>query len=92
MDSLSGFLLPILLDLEIFSMYRFWIMSPSTTFSYLFSVYKLCHRSSIMNVLNKTIAQTPLTELMAIDFVVDELELYLDTHSDYIEACEMYQT
>ena len=45
-----------------------------------------------MNVLNKTLAETPLTELMAIDFVVDELELYLDTHSDDTEAFQMYQT
>ena len=45
-----------------------------------------------MNVLNKTVANTPLTELMAIDFVVDELELYLDTHGDDMEAFEMYQT
>ena len=45
-----------------------------------------------MNVLNKTLPSTILTELMAIDFVVDELELYLDTHSDDREAFEMYQT
>ena len=45
-----------------------------------------------LNVLNKTLAETPLTELMAIDFVVDELELYLDTHSDDTEAFQMYQT
>jgi len=45
-----------------------------------------------MNVVNKNLASTPLTEMMAIDFVVDELELYLDTHSDDIEAFNMYQT
>lgn len=45
-----------------------------------------------MNVINKTLAATPLTELMAIDFVADELELYLDTHADDKEAFDMYQT
>ena len=45
-----------------------------------------------MNIVNKTLAVTPLTEMMAIDFVVDELELYLDTHADDTEAFEMYQT
>ena len=45
-----------------------------------------------MNIVNKTLAVTPLTEMMAIDFVVDELELYLDTHPDDTEAFEMYQT
>ena len=34
---------------------------------------------------------TPLRELMALDFVVDELELYLDTHCDDEEAFESYQ-
>lgn len=45
-----------------------------------------------MNIVNKKLANTPLTEMMAIDFVVDELELYLDTHSDDLEAFNMYQT
>ena len=35
-----------------------------------------------MNMVNNGVKATPLTELMAIDFVTDELELYLDTHSD----------
>jgi spore coat protein JB len=41
-----------------------------------------------MNVANKTnpYAGTPLGELMAIDFVIHELTLYLDTHSDDAEA------
>ena len=45
-----------------------------------------------MNVVNPDLEQTPMTELMAIGFVVDELELYLDTHSEDTEAFEMYQT
>ena len=40
-----------------------------------------------MNIVNDTQPVTPLTELMAIDFVTDELELYLDTHADDKEAC-----
>ena len=34
----------------------------------------------------------PKTELMAICFVADELELYLDTHEHDAEAFAMYQT
>lgn len=45
-----------------------------------------------MNIVNRSLEQTPLTELMAIDFVADELELYLDTHSDDAEAFTMYQS
>ena len=45
-----------------------------------------------MNVVNDELPATPLKELMAIDFVADELELYLDTHSEDSEAFEMYQT
>ncbi len=45
-----------------------------------------------MNIVNKGLKVTPMTELMAIDFVVDELELYLDTHSSDKEAFSMYQT
>lgn len=45
-----------------------------------------------MNVVNPDLEQTPMNELMSIDFVADELELYLDTHSDDREAFEMYQT
>ena len=33
-----------------------------------------------------------MTELMAIDFVTDELELYLDTHADDEEAFAFYQS
>ena len=35
---------------------------------------------------------TPLSELMALDFVVQELKLYLDTHPDDTEAFEALQT
>lgn len=45
-----------------------------------------------MNIVNKNVAVTPLTELMAIDFVAHELELYLDTHKDDRQAFDMYQT
>ena len=45
-----------------------------------------------MNIVNKDLQVTPLTEMMAIDFVADELELYLDTHCDDAEAFAMYQT
>ena len=45
-----------------------------------------------MNIVNDNLRTTPLTEMMAIDFVADELELYLDTHSDDREAFAMYQT
>ena len=44
-----------------------------------------------MGIVNKNLEVTPLTELMAIDFVADELELYLDTHPDDSEAFCMYQ-
>ena len=45
-----------------------------------------------MNLVNPDLPVTPMTELMAIDFVNDELELYLDTHADDAEAFAMYQT
>ena len=45
-----------------------------------------------MDLVNNEGASTPMSELMAIDFVADELELYLDTHSDDLEAFAMYQT
>ena len=45
-----------------------------------------------MNLVNPELERTPMTELMAIDFVVDELELYLDTHWEDREAFELYQT
>lgn len=46
----------------------------------------------LMNIVNDPLQMTPLIELMAIDFVADELELYLDTHKDDSEAFAMYQT
>lgn len=46
-----------------------------------------------MNMVNKNNDDnSPLSELMAIDFVSKELELYLDTHADDSEAFNMYQT
>lgn len=46
------------------------------------------------NIINKSnpYAGTPLGEVMAIDFVIKELNLYLDTHCDDMEAFEMLQT
>ena len=46
----------------------------------------------LMNIVNDEVEMTPLTELMSISFVTDELGLYLDTHSDDREAFDMYQT
>ena len=46
----------------------------------------------LMNIVNSELKMCPLTEMMAIDFVADELELYLDTHNDDSEAFAMYQT
>ena len=45
-----------------------------------------------MNLVNQEMEQTPMTEMMAIDFVADELELYLDTHRMDREAFELYQS
>ena len=45
-----------------------------------------------MHMVNKPLPQTPLTELMSIGFVLDELTLYLDTHAEDTEAFELYQT
>ena len=45
-----------------------------------------------MNLVNGDLPLTPQTEMMAIDFVVDELELYLDTHAGDAEAFSLYQT
>ncbi len=42
-------------------------------------------------MVNRPLPATPLGELMAIDFVADDLSLYLDTHSDDKEAFEVYQ-
>ena len=45
-----------------------------------------------MNIVNKMPAKTtPLRELMALDFVCNELALYLDTHCDDTEAFKTYQ-
>lgn len=43
-------------------------------------------------MVNRPLPATPLGELMAIDFVADELSLYLDTHRDDKEAFETYQS
>lgn len=43
-------------------------------------------------MVNRPLPATPLGELMAIDFVADELSLYLDTHRCDKEAFEMYQS
>ena len=43
-------------------------------------------------MVNGPLPATPLGELMAIDFVADELSLYLDTHRCDKEAFEVYQS
>jgi len=45
-----------------------------------------------MNIVNKNLPATPATELMAIDFVCNELVLYLDTHKEDQEAFELLQS
>lgn len=46
-----------------------------------------------MNVVNKgNLTGTPLGELMALDFVIKELNLYLDTHKDDMEAFQTLKT
>lgn len=46
-----------------------------------------------MNVVNKPDGlSTPLCELMALDFVVQELKLYLDTHPEDEEAFQALKT
>ncbi len=45
-----------------------------------------------MNVVNQDLDETPMVEMMAIDFVADELELYLDTHAEDLEAFALYKT
>lgn len=45
-----------------------------------------------MNIVNEKAPDMPTAELMAIDFVADELELYLDTHAEDGEAFELYQS
>lgn len=45
-----------------------------------------------MNMVNKKdMKATPLGELMAIDFVLQELQLYLDTHKDDMDAFSTYK-
>lgn len=45
-----------------------------------------------MGMVNDCFEQTPRIELMTIDFVLDELSLYLDTHSEDHEAFQIYQS
>ncbi len=47
----------------------------------------------LKNITNKgfPLENTPLGELMAMDFVLDELGLYLDTHKDDKEAFALYK-
>lgn len=46
-----------------------------------------------MGMVNKNeLPVTPLTELQAIAFAIQELALYLDTHRDDLEALELYRT
>ena len=45
-----------------------------------------------MGLVNRDLPASPMAEMMAIDFVVDELELYLDTHAEDSEAFALYQT
>lgn len=46
-----------------------------------------------MNVVNKgKLTGTPLGEIMALDFVIKELNLYLDTHKDDHEAFQTLQS
>ena len=43
-------------------------------------------------MVNRPLPATPLGELMAIDFVADELSLFLDTHREDKEAFDLYQS
>ena len=45
-----------------------------------------------MNIVNPDLPVTPQTEMMAIDFVVHELGLYLDTHAEDEEALAVFQS
>lgn len=46
-----------------------------------------------MGMINqKELPMTPLTELQAMAFAINELGLYLDTHRDDTEALQMYTT
>lgn len=44
-----------------------------------------------LNVDGSTLPTTPLAELQALEFVVLELGIYLDTHKDDVEAFQMYK-
>lgn len=43
------------------------------------------------NIVNNSMPDTPLGELMALDFILNELVLYLDTHMNDTEAFDLYQ-
>ena len=46
-----------------------------------------------MGLINKNeLPVTPLTELQAMGFMIQELALYLDTHRDDLEALELYRS
>ena len=46
-----------------------------------------------MGLINKNeLPVTPLTELQAMGFMIQELALYLDTHRDDMEALELYRS
>lgn len=45
-----------------------------------------------MNVVNPDLPDSPQAEMMALDFVVHELGLYLDTHAEDMEAFALFQT
>ena len=46
-----------------------------------------------MGLVNKNeLPVTPLTELQAMGFMIQELALYLDTHRDDMEALELYRS
>ena len=43
------------------------------------------------NIVNDAVDDTPMAELMAIQFAAHDLSLYLDTHSDDTEAFAVYK-
>ena len=43
------------------------------------------------NIVNTSMPDTPAGELMALDFILNELVLYLDTHKNDAEAFETYK-
>ena len=45
-----------------------------------------------MGMVNQEKRLTPMTEMQAMAFAIQELALYLDTHRDDKEATELYQT